>query len=207
LARLLLVRHGKTEWNESGRYQGISDISLSEEGLRQAEALGQRLAGEKIDAVYSSDLKRAVQTARTIASGRDLEMALCKELQEMNFGEFEGLTFAEIERRHPDNDWWTARDADMELPGGESISQLAARVSQFAESLSRYKEGETVLVVAHGGTIRALICLLLGLGLEHWWQIGLDGGSITQIDTYSERTVLTLLNDTCHLRNKHSQVG
>ena len=75
MARLLLVRHGKTEWNESGRYQGISDISLSEEGLRQAEALGQRLAGEKIDAVYSSDLKRAVQTARTIASGRDLEIA------------------------------------------------------------------------------------------------------------------------------------
>ena len=64
-----------------------------------------------------------------------------------------------------------------------------------------------MLVVAHGGTIRALICLLLGLGLEHWWQIGLDGGSITQIDTYSERTVLTLLNDTCHLRNEHRQIG
>lgn len=205
MARLLLVRHGKTEWNETGRYQGISDIGLSAEGMRQAEALRERLAGEEIDAIYCSDLKRAVQTARPIASGRELEIVLCKELREMNFGEFEGLTFAEIGERYPDNDWWAARDADMELPGGESISQLTARVDQFLTRLSQGNEAETVLVVAHGGTIRALICLVLGLGLEHWWQIGLDGASFTEINIYSERTVLSLLNDTCHLRNRESQ--
>lgn len=199
MARILLVRHGTTEWNESGRYQGISDIPLNEQGLRQAEALRQRLAGERIDVIYSSDLKRAVQTAGAIAAGRDLEVIDCRELREMNFGEFEGLTFTEIGDRY-DSEWWAARDANLEIPGGESISQLAARVSAFAERLSSYDKGETVLIVAHGGTLRALICLLLGLGLEHWWQIGIDSASLTEIDTYSERTVLSLLNDACHVR-------
>ena len=199
MARLLLVRHGKTEWNEAGRYIGRSDIGLSAFGLREAEALGQRLAGERIDAIYCSNLKRAVQTAQVITSGRDVELVTCEELREMDFGEFEGLTLEEIRQRRPEFDWWTGRDADMEFPQGESVRRVASRVGPFAGRLERYAEGETVLIVSHGGTLRALICLLLGLDLEHWWQIGLDSASLTVVDTYPERTVLSLLNDVCHL--------
>ena len=199
MARLLLVRHGKTEWNEAGRYVGRSDIGLSASGLREAEALGQHLAGERIDAIYCSNLKRAVQTAQVIASGRDVELVICEELREMDFGELEGLTLEEIRQRRPEFDWWTGRDADMQFPQGESVRRVASRVGPFAGRLERHAEGETVLIVAHGGTLRALICLLLGLDLEHWWQIALDSASLTVVDTYPERTVLSLLNDVCHL--------
>ncbi len=200
MVRLILVRHGKTEWNESGRYQGSSDVGLSATGFEEAEGLRQRLADEKIDIIYCSDLKRASQTAQAIASGRNLELVPCKELREIDFGEFEGLTFDEVERRYPDIHWWQSRDADKRLPQGESISQLAARVERFiAGNLARHHNGETVLVVAHGGTLRVLICHLLNLSLEHWWQLGLDSASISVIETYHERIVLSLLNDVCHL--------
>ena len=201
MARLLLVRHARTEWNESGRYQGRTDIDLSAAGRREAEALKRRLASESIEAVYCSDLKRAVQTAETIVSGRSLEPVACEELREIDFGEFEGLTFQEIRESYPHIDWWGARDADLQLPKGESISQLAARVGRFTRRLKGYPEAETVLIVSHGGTIRALICALLGLGLEHWWQIGLDSASLTVVNTHPGGTLMSLLNDTCHLKH------
>ena len=205
MARLLLVRHGETEWNESARYQGRSDISLSAAGLHQAEALRQRLAKEKIDIIYSSDLKRAVHTAQVIALGHDAKVATCKELREIDFGEFEGLTFEEIKQRYPHSNWLTVQDPQERLPKGESVSQLTARVSQFATRLRRYTGEETILVVAHGGSLRALICLLLGLSLEHWWQIRLDSASLSIVETHSEGAVLSLMNDICHLESSKKQ--
>lgn len=202
MARFILVRHGKTEWNETGRYQGCSDTCLSATGLKEAEAVRQRLAAEKIDAMYCSDLERAAQTARIIASGRDAKLVIRKELREIDFGEFEGLTFDEVGQRYPDNDWWTARDAAQRLPQGESVGQLAARVDQFiASCLGKHKERETILVVAHGGSLRTLVCRLLGLGLEHWWQIGIDSASVSMVETYPRGMMLSVLNDTCHLKH------
>jgi alpha-ribazole phosphatase len=201
LARLVLVRHGRTGWNEAGRYQGRSDVDLSAAGLREAEAVGERLAGERIRAIYCSDLKRAVQTAQTIAAGHSVQLVTCEELREMDFGDFEGLTFDDMKRQRPEFNWWTARDPDMEFPGGESVRQLAARVIRFLARLEGYTDEDTVVVVAHGGALRSLICCLLGLDLEHWWQMGLDSASLTRIDTYSGRTVLSLLNDVCHLEH------
>lgn len=201
MAKLLLVRHGKTEWNETGRYQGRSDIDLSAAGIREAEALRQRLAGERIDAIYCSNMKRAVETAQVIVSGRNIEPVACEELREMDFGVYEGLTFEEIMQRYPGTNWWTARDAEARLPQGESISQLADRVDRFAARLREHTDTETVLVVAHGGALRALICLLLGIGLEHWWQIGMDSASLTVIGIYPERVVIHSLNDVCHLKD------
>ena len=202
MTRLLLVRHGKTEWNETGRYQGCSDTCLSSTGREEAEAVRQRLAAEKIDVIYCSDLERAVRTAQIIASGRDVRLVTCKELREIDFGEFEGLTFVEVGQRYPDNDWWTARDAAQKLPRGESVSQLAARVDQFiAVCLGKHTEEETILVVAHGGSLRTLVCRLLGLSLEHWWQIGIDSASLTIMETYPLGMMLSVLNDTCHLKH------
>ena len=201
MARLLLVRHGETEWNETARCQGSSDISLSATGFQQVEALKRRLVKERIDAIYSSDLKRAVHTAQIIALEHNTELVTCRELREIDFGEFEGLTFEEIKQRYPHSNWWTVQDAEEKLPRGESVSQLVSRVSQFVARLRGYTGGETILVVAHGGSLRALLCLLLGLGLEHWWRIRLDSASLTVVETYSEGAVLSLLNDLCHLEN------
>jgi broad specificity phosphatase PhoE len=175
---------------------------LSSTGLEEAKAVRQRLAAEKIDVTYCSDLERAVQTAKTIAFGRGIELVICKELREIDFGEFEGLTFDEVGRRYPDNDWWTARDAAQKLPQGESVGQLAARVDQFISArLEKHTDKETILIVAHGGSLRTLVCRLLGLGLEHWWQIGIDSASLTIMQTYPRGMMLSLLNDTCHLKH------
>jgi len=207
LPRLILVRHGRTEWNEAGRYQGRSDIGLSVAGFREAEAVRQRLATERISAVYSSDLKRAIQTARTVALGHQVQVVPCEELREMDFGDLEGLTFDEMKRQVPEFNWWTARDPDMAFPGGESVRQLAARVHRFAVRLEGYTDTDTVVVVAHGGALRALVCQLLGLNLKHWWQMALDSCSVTVIDSHAGWALLSVLNDVCHLSNLKAREG
>ena len=205
MARLILVRHGETEWNRSLRYQGHSDIRLNDNGIKQAARVRDRLAGERIDAIYSSDLSRAYETARSIASRHGMvEIRQSPLLREMDFGQAEGMTFDEIKERYPwiagDLQAWRTRSAESHIPNGESIAQLGARVAQFAEELKRHKPEETVLVVAHGGSLQVLICLLLGVGLEHWWQVRLSSASVTIMETSPYGAVFTVLNDTCHLR-------
>jgi alpha-ribazole phosphatase len=205
LARLILVRHGETEWNKSLRYQGQSDVPLSKYGIEQAARVSDRLAGEKIDVIYSSDLSRARETAEIIASRQGMvEICQLPLLREMNFGEAEGMIFDEIKQRYPwiavDFQAWRTRSPEVRVPNGESIAQLAARVAPFAEKIKEHKLEETVLVVAHGGSLQVLICLLLGIGLEHWFQIRLSNASVTIMDTSRDRAAFIVLNDVCHLR-------
>lgn len=196
MMRLLLVRHGETEWNREGRYQGHTDVELSTTGLWQAERLCDRLAEQRIDAVYSSDLKRALQTAQIITSKHNLAVIPCKELREIDFGELEGMTFDEIQRHYPD---WGGMSSDVSLPRGENLSQLTARIELFVSRLVEHSGDRIVLVVAHGGSLQVLVCILLGIGIEHWRQICLDSASLSAVESYREQAVLSLLNDTCHL--------
>lgn len=205
MARLILVRHGETEWNRLSRYQGQTDIELNETGIRQAHRAAERLAREKFDAIYSSDLKRARQTAEIIASRQNPIRAIHESplLREMHFGDFEGLTFDQIEERYQlifsASPSWRSRGPHVRSPNGESIADLATRLERFWEGLSEHSPDETLLIVAHGGPIQVLICHLLGIGLEHWWQIRLSGASISILDTYPQGTSLALLNSTSHL--------
>jgi len=203
LSRLLLVRHGETELNSAERYWGRTDVALSAAGLRQAERLRDRLAKEKINAIYSSDLRRSSQTAETIASRHKLEVTICPELREIDFGQLEGLTFDQINRLHPEvTQMWMERSPDLKYPGGESIYQLNNRVDVFMRRLEKHDEQETILIVAHSGILRTLACQLLGMELQRRWQIRLDLASLTVIETYPQGAILTLLNDTNHLTEK-----
>ena len=200
MSRLLLVRHGDTELNSAERYWGHSDVKLSAGGLSQAERLRHRLVARKIDAVYSSDLRRASVTAETIASGHQLEVITCNELREINFGELEGLTFNEISRLYPEvTRLWVKMDTSLKYPGGESLDELNNRVSQFLGRLEKHTEEETILIVAHSGVLRTLVCQLLGLELRHFRQIRLDLASLSMLETYQGGAILSLLNDVSHL--------
>lgn len=202
MARILLVRHGETEWNKAHRNEGHRDNSLTTVGLQQAKALSQRLSKQKINVIYSSDLKRAVHTAEIIALEHNAELVTCEELREIDFGEFEGLTGDEIRQRYPHFNWSSLQHHPHEkLPSGESISQLAARVSQFEARLRTHTGEGAALIVAHGVALSSLLCLLLSLSVEHWWQIRLDNASLTILETYPEGAVLSLLNDVSHLEN------
>lgn len=201
MSRLLLVRHGNTQLNSAERFWGHTDVELGADGVQQAERVRDHLAGENINAVYASDLKRAIVTAEIIASAHHLDITICPELRETNFGEFEGLTFKEINRRYPElSKMWSNWDLKLKFPGGESIDELIARVIKFPCRLEQHKPEETILIVAHSASLRLLICHLLGIKLEHWRQLRLDLASFSRLDTYPQGAILSLLNDVSHLK-------
>ena len=201
MSRLFLIRHGDTESNSAERYWGDTDVKLSDAGLQQAERLRDRLAAENIDAIYSSDLSRASSTADTIASNHGLEIITCAELREMNFGELEGLTFSEISQRYLEvTELWLKRSPKLKCPGGESIEEFNIRVNQFIGRLENHAPQEAIAIVAHSGSLRSLLCHLLGIGLERHWQFRLDLASVTILDAYPQGAILSLLNDVSHLR-------
>jgi len=202
LSRLLLVRHGITEHNSNNRFAGYSDIELSDEGYRQVRKLADRLAGEKIDAVYSSDLKRAVATAEAIASRHEVEITQRPELREMNYGDIEGMTFRELHQSYPDiAESIIHFNTGLCFPGGESFKEFTTRSCGFLETLAGYGEDQTVLIVSHGGVLKVLVCNLLGIDHSHWPQIGFDNASLSIVNTYRRRVILNLLNDTSHLKD------
>lgn len=203
MPRLLLVRHGITETNATRKFTGQSDIDINADGYRQAEELRDRLADEKIDAVYSSDLKRAITTAGVICSPHQLEITACPEIRELNYGEAEGLTYKEISEKYPDLSEMIAKYSPvLSFPGGESFSDLTDRAGRFLEIINNHPTDQTILVVSHGGMLRTLICQLLGMDQEHWPKFRFDNASLTIVDIYPQRAILSLLNDTSHLKDK-----
>ena len=200
MPRMLLIRHGETERKSSERYWGATDVKLSDLGLEQAARLRDRLAAEEISAVYSSDLSRARVTAETIAAGHQLPVTSCQELREIDFGELEGLTFAEIDRLYPEvTELWKKQSLALKFPGGEAVAEFNRRVGQFMGRLAKHAPGETIVVAAHNGTLRTLLCLALGLSPEHRWQFRLELASLSIVETYSPGGILTRLNDVSHL--------
>lgn len=201
MARLLLVRHGNTRSNSAERFWGHTDVALSEEGVKQAERLRDRLRGEKIGHVYASDLCRATLTAEIIAAPHGLKPVACAELHEINFGRVGGLNFSEISQRFPElAARWSTRDLSFGFPGGESIGDLNRRVSRFPERLEGHSPEDTVLIVAHSGALRLLICHLLEIESQHWRQLRTDIASLTIVETYPQGAILNLLNDVSHLQ-------
>jgi alpha-ribazole phosphatase len=195
-----LVRHGETTGNSSERFWGSTDVALSETGIRQAERLRDRLALEPIDVVYASSLNRALRTAEIITTGRGPEVIPCPELREIDFGLIEGLNFTEITRDYPElaAAWFTSELA-LSFPGGESITDLNDRVTGFISRLEAHGQEENVLIVAHSGVLRLLLCNLMDLPLRHWRQLRLGLASLSVLDTYPEIAILSLLNDLSHL--------
>lgn len=201
MSKLLLVRHGNTKGNSAKRFWGQTDVELSATGIRQAKRLRDRLATERIDAIYTSNLRRASVTAEIIASRHQLAVITCAELHEINFGKFEGLTFKEISQLHPELvKIWPTRGLDFKYPGGESIADLNNRVIKFLDRLKKHSPEETILIVAHNGILRLLICHLLGIEPWHWRQIRPDLASLSILETYPQGAILNSLNDVSHLR-------
>ena len=200
MPRLLLVRHGETEHKSSQRYWGATDVKLSALGLKQAVRLRARLATEEVKAVYSSDLERARVTAQTIAAGHRLPVTTCRELREIDFGKLEGLTFDEISRNYPEvTAVWKNGSLKLEFPGGDSVSGFNRRVSRFHRRLAKHAPDEMVVITAHEGSLRILLCRLLGLRLEHRRRFRFNLASLSIVETYPSGGILMRLNDVSHL--------
>jgi 2,3-bisphosphoglycerate-dependent phosphoglycerate mutase len=157
MTTLLLARHGETDWNRELRIQGSSDIALNERGREQASALAQELADVPLDAIYSSDLSRARETADAVAATHELEIQLDPRLRERSFGSWEGLTREDI-----------AQLPDGSRHDGESDDEVRERVLEAVQAIADAHPGEQVLVVAHGGALNALWHHAVGERVERW---------------------------------------
>ena len=200
MGRWLIVRHGETEWNADGRVQGHTDIGLSDKGAEQSRLIAGRLAECSIDVAYSSDLSRCTETAREILGGRIVKLQTTPRLREYNKGVFEGLTVAETEDRYPElHAASVVKDLDFAPPGGESIRQTSARIGSFVAEIRERHADDIVLVVGHGGALRAAFVALMELPLEANWRFFLANCGLSVVDTYPDNAVLRLYNDTSHL--------
>jgi len=169
--RLIVVRHGETAWNADARIQGHTDIALNPTGQWQADRVGQALAGQPVHAVYSSDLQRARDTALAIASSSRGEprpqVRDHQGLRERGFGHFEGLTFADVEARWPeDAKAWRTRDPHWTPQGGESLLQVRERAWQTVASIAQQHAGELVVLVSHAGLLDAIYRLATGQDVQ-----------------------------------------
>jgi alpha-ribazole phosphatase len=169
--RLILVRHGKTAWNQQGRFLGRTDQGLDEIGHRQALQVAEVLGPEKIGAIFSSTLARAWQTAQYIADSHHLPVQRLEELMEMDFGLWEGMTFNEIQSAYPEVlKLWIHNPLDIRVPGGETAAEVWQRIeSAWQKIASESDPGLSIVVVAHGGTIRFLANLLTGVPAAEQW--------------------------------------
>jgi len=199
--RVILVRHGETDWNQERRVQGCgSDRELTEAGKQQAESIGLRLKQERIQAIYSSPLRRALDTAQAIARHHQVEVQTELSLSEIDAGELEGVLIDNIGSYLNE---LVARERGDEsvskVYGGELLSEVRQRAWSTIQRLVNQHDDGTIVLVAHYFVILSIICSVLGLPLSEMGRLKLDVGSISAITFDKRGTRLTLFNDSCHL--------
>lgn len=198
--RLILTRHGETEWNLVHRTQGRTDTDLTETGREQARRISKRLAGLEFECVYTSPLRRARDTAEIIAQTRAVPVIDDPSLMEMAFGEWEGLTFTQIGETFPDElSVWSSTPHFCNIPGGEPFAQLVARCAEFLRRAEESHKDGIIAAVSHSVPTKVIAALSLGVPMEKLHNIRIDNVSLTIIDTYGGRSVMRVLNDTSHL--------
>ena len=200
MGQLFIVRHGETVWNHEGRIQGHTDVALSDRGIEQATRLAHRLSSVPFDAAYASDLCRASATASLILQDREVPMHPTPRLREYHKGAFESMTDAELRSRYPDEyPSYVAKDLDYSPEGGESTREVSKRMSSIICEIKERHLDDTVLVVGHGGSLRAAMMALLGMPLDANWRFVFGNCTLTIVDTYHDNAVLRLFNDGSHL--------
>lgn len=201
--RLLLIRHGETDWNVTLQYQGQANVPLNARGKKQSEALAQRLQGIEAKTLFSSDIVRAWQTAEILGPILGLKPSAMPEFREINVGQWEGLTPEELYRLYPDHMRQYERDPARTVRlGGESYADLQQRALKALNQIeTTYKPDDTVIAVTHGGTIRALLCHVIGIDLGNFGRMWLDNASISEVRYKAGTWRLLRLNDTAHVEN------
>ena len=201
MTKILLVRHGQTEWNRVERFRGQADVPLNDTGLAQAEATGKRVGSTwRIDAIYSSPLSRAVKTAEAIARHTQLEVQVLPGFTDIDYGEWQGLSPEEVRQRWPEAlDDWYHRPEIAQIPKGESLDDLRRRAMAVLRALIRQHPTDTLALVGHTVINRVTLMAVLGLGNDRFWHIKQDTCAINVIESKEDDFVIVSLNDTCHL--------
>ena len=206
MTELYLIRHGETEWNRAGLWQGLQDSPLTENGVEQAQSLGARFANEgiKFDAIYTSDLGRAHNTCKMLVEplGQLDQIQIDERLRERALGHLQGLTFDEIQTQHPkDAELHGSGDPHFAPKGGESWADTFARSSQALREIARRHEGQKILAVSHGGVIGMARRDALGLNLLPPRRFQLPNTALNIFQYADHNWTLRTWGDTSHLKN------
>jgi alpha-ribazole phosphatase len=193
VSRLVLIRHGEPDESVHGRSYGSLDVPLSLLGREQADGVARSLADVSIEAVFASPLRRALETAAPLARARGLEPVAHEGLRELDFGELEGLTYAEIERERPDlYESWMRDPTGTRFPGGETFPDLRVRALKAAAEIR--SAHETVALVAHGGVTRTILATALGMPDEAVFRLDQPYGAISVVDWIDNVPVVRAVN-------------
>lgn len=198
MPKLLLVRHGQTDWNLEKRFQGLTDTKLNERGIWESGRVAEELKSAEIHHLHTSPLTRTQQTAQIINQHLLLPIQPDGRLRELGFGDWEGHTWAEIERKYPEHAAKYTRNIANVPPNAEPLPLYETRIQAFIESI-RHAKG-THLIVSHGGTLRTMLCLLIGLSVLEHWQFNMANCSITEIDIYDQAAIVNYANRTDYLQ-------
>jgi probable phosphoglycerate mutase len=201
MSSIYLVRHGQTAWNREEIFRGRTDIPLDETGLKQAELAGEYLKEVEIEAIYSSPLSRALETAEKIARFHNLKVQPLEGIIDMSFGNWEGHAHQEIKKNDSEiYRQWVETPHLVRLPGGESLDDVRVRSMAALDEVIRKHPGKALILVSHRVVNKVLICGILGLDNSHFWQISQDPTAINLIQCRNGKYILSLMNEICHLK-------
>jgi broad specificity phosphatase PhoE len=201
--RLILIRHGETDFNRDGLIQGRGEQPLNETGLAQAAAAGRAVSREAPFVLYHSSITRAVQTARAISDASHVKAVPLEGVEELDPGEFEGLTGPEMRKRYPDvMTSWDRDPGATTMPGGESLGQVQRRAWQAVSRVARENPDQKVIVVTHNFPIQTIICQALGMPLNNFRRLSVALGSITRFELSDSTARLVSMNERWHLETE-----
>ena len=199
MGEVLLIRHGETAWNREEVFRGRADVALSERGREQARLVAEAVQERPIEAVYSSPLSRARDTAQPLAEALGLGIVVDERLVDMSFGEWEGRPRAEVEKKAPERyELWLKAPERFRAPAGESLAEVAARAWPAVDELA--ERHRVCAVVSHRVVCKVLLCEALGSGAAGFWRVRVDTGSVSVLRREGGEWVVTAVNDTHHLR-------
>ena len=204
MTKIILIRHGETDWNRDQVFRGRIDVALNEVGMTQARAVQESLRQRKIDAIYSSPLSRAFVTAGIVAEKRDVPVQVEEGFTDIDFGKWQGLSHQQVKEEYNDlYDSWRSQPQEVTFPGGECLQEVRRRSMGTLEKVIKSNPGKTLALVSHRVVLKVLLCAMLGLELSRFWYIRQDTCAINRCEYEVGNFYLTLLNDTCHLREVH----
>ena len=200
MKKIYLIRHGESEWNILKKIQGQKDIPLTKKGIQQAKLVGKRLMDENINKIYSSDLKRAYDTAKIIGDYIKIEPVYTKGFREINFGIWEGLSNNIMNREYRDEIYlWRKEPEKLKIQGAETLYEVQERAINSLNAIV-HSEDENILIVSHGVTLKTMILGLLNMDLAYFKNLTIDNVGLSIIEFREYNKVLKLLNDTSHIK-------
>ena len=200
MIRLIVIRHGRTEWNRVERFRGRADIDLDEVGMKQAEAAAERIAEWQVSAIHSSPLCRALTTAMILARPFGLEVKSLPGIIDIDYGEWQGLSPEEAAAKDSAlYAEWLESPHIVKFPGGESLAEVRERAASAVDSVIMEHPEGTIALVSHKVVCQILILSLLGVDNSHFWQVSQDISAVNLFEIRDGVPSALLLNDTCHL--------